>query len=50
MSNIFKNKKNSFNDKSLNTNYAIEKNSKIQSNLKNDEYRNMIYYPFSSKE
>ena len=50
MSNIFKNKKNSFNDKPLNTIYTIEKNSKIQSNFEKDQYRNMIYYPFSSKE
>jgi hypothetical protein len=50
MLNIFKNKKNNFNDKSLNTNYIIEKNDKIQSNSERDEYNNIIFYTSSSKE
>jgi len=50
MLNIFKNKKNSFNDKSLNTNYIIEKNNKIQSSSERDEYNNIIFYTSSSKE
>lgn len=49
MLNIFKNKQNSFNDKSLNTNYTTEKNIKTQSNSERDEYNNIIFYP-SSKE
>jgi hypothetical protein len=49
MLNIFKIKQNSFNDKSLNTNYIIEKNPKIQSNSERDEYNNIIFYT-SSKE
>ena len=48
MLNIFKNKQNSFNHK-LSTN-IIEKNTQIQNNSKKDEYKNTIYYPFSSKE
>ena len=47
---IFKNKQNSFNDKSLTTNYITEKNIKIQSNSERDEYKNLIFYPSSSKE
>ena len=50
MLNIFKNKQNSFNSKPFNTNYIIEKNTKIQSNSEKDEYKNIIYYPSSSKE
>ena len=50
MLNIFKNKQNSFNDKSLNTNYIIEKNPKIQSNSERDEYNNLKFYTSSSKE
>ena len=50
MLNIFKNKQNSFNDKSLNTNYILEKNHKIQSNSERDEYNNIIFYTSSSKE
>ncbi|RMZ69691.1 hypothetical protein GMOD_00010380 [Pyrenophora seminiperda CCB06] len=50
MLNIFKNKQNSFNDKSLNTNYIIEKNNKIQTNSERDEYNNIIFYTSSSKE
>jgi hypothetical protein len=48
MLNIFKNKQNSFNDKSLNTNYITEKNNKIQSNYERDEYNNIIFYTSSS--
>jgi len=50
MLNIFKNKQNSFNDKSLTTNYITEKNIKIQSNSERDEYNNIIFYPSSNKE
>jgi len=50
MLNIFKNKQKSFNDKPFNTNYIIEKNTRIQSNSEKDEYKNIIYYPSSSKE
>ena len=50
MLNIFKNKQNSFNDKSFSANYIIEKNTKILSNSQRDEYKNTIYYPSSSKE
>nr|YP_010371636.1 ribosomal protein S3 [Exserohilum rostratum]UOU81290.1 ribosomal protein S3 [Exserohilum rostratum] len=50
MLNIFKNKQNNFNDKSLNTNYIIEKNNKIQSNSERDEYNNIIFHSSSSKE
>lgn len=49
MLNIFKNKKNSFNDKSPNTSYITEKAIKIQSKSERDEYNNIIFYP-SSKE
>ena len=56
MLNIFKNKQNSFNDKSFNTNYILEKNTEIQCNseilcnYKRDEYINRIFYPSPSKE
>ena len=50
MLNKFKNKQYNFNDKSLNTNYIIEKNNKIQSNSESDEYNNNIYHHSSSKE
>jgi len=50
MLDIWKNKQNSFNDKPFKTNYTIEKNSRIKSNSEKDEYKNLIYYPFSSKE
>ena len=50
MLNIFKNKQNNFNDKSLNTNYIIEKSNKIQSNSERDEYNNIIFHHSSSKE
>jgi hypothetical protein len=61
---IFKNKQNSFNDKSLNTNYItgnsfndkplntnfITEINKIQSNSERDQYNNIIFYTSSSKE
>nr|ATC70075.1 hypothetical protein [Curvularia trifolii] len=50
MLDMFKNKKNNFNDKSLNTNYIIEKSNKIQSNSERDEYNNIIFHHSSSKE
>jgi hypothetical protein len=50
MLNIFKNKQNSFNDKTFNANYIIEKNINTQNGSKRDEYKNIIYYPSSSKE
>ena len=48
---IFKNKQNSFNDKSFNTNYILDKyteiqcNSEILCNYERDEYINRIFYP-----
>lgn len=50
MLNIFKKKQNSFNDKSFSANYIIEKNTNIKSGSERDEYKNIIYYPSSSKE
>jgi len=50
MLSIFKTKKNSFNDKSLNINYITEKNIKTKNNSERDEYNNIIFYPHSSKE
>ena len=50
MLNIFKNKQNSFNDKSFSANHVIEKNTKMRSGSERDEYKNIIYYPSSSKE
>ena len=50
MLNLFKNKKNSYSDKSSITSYVVEKNSTIKSNSEKDEYKNTIYYPFASKE
>jgi hypothetical protein len=61
---MFKNKQNSFNDRSLNTNYitgnsfndkasstnCITEINKIQSNSERDEYNNIIFYTSSSKE
>lgn len=47
---IWKNKQNRFDDKPFNKNYIIEKNSRIKSNSEKDEYKNLIYYPSSSKE
>jgi len=50
MLNILK-KKNHFDDKSLNINFINkEKNNKIKNKFKKDEYKNIIYYPSSSKE
>ena len=50
MLHILKNKQNRFNVKPINNNYIIEKNSRIKSNSEKDEYKNLIYYPSSSKE
>lgn len=50
MLNRLKKKQNSFNDKSLTINYITEKNIKAQSNSERDEYNNIIFYPYSSKE
>jgi hypothetical protein len=46
---IVKNKQNNFNDKSLNTNNITKKSIKTR-NSKRDEYNNIIFYPYSSKE
>ena len=46
----FKNKINRFNDKPFYTNYILEKTTKIQSNSEKDQYKNLMDYPFSSKE
>jgi hypothetical protein len=52
--NIFKNKKNIFNIpstiNSLKEKDSKEKNSKIQNTFDNNEYKNIIFYPSSSKE
>jgi hypothetical protein len=51
MLNILKKKIYNFNDKSLNINYINkENNNKIKNKFKKDEYKNIIYYPSSSKE
>lgn len=55
MLNIFKTKKNTFNDLSLKPNYKDdsinnEKNLEIQTKIQKEEYNNIIYYPSSSKE
>ncbi len=47
MLNIFKKKQKNFNYKSLNT---INNEKNIQSNFEQDEHKNIIYYPSSSKE
>ena len=47
---IFKNKQNSFNDKSLINNNIAEKNLNIQTKSEKDEYNKIIFYPSSSKE
>ena len=49
MSNLFNNKQNSFNDKSSITS-LIEKDTKVQSNSEINEHKNIIDYPFASKE
>ena len=51
MLDMFKDKQNSFNELS-DTQYYIteEKNIKIQSNSEIDEYKNIIFYPSSTKE
>ena len=51
MLNILKKKQKSFSDKSLNIHFMNkEKNCKIQNKSDKDEYKNIIYYPSSSKE
>jgi len=51
MLNIFKTKKKFFNDKSLSTHYKNkEQNVKIQNKLNKNEYKNIIFYPSSTKE
>ena len=50
MLNILKKKQIIFNDKSLKINSIKERNSKIQPKLENNEYKNIIYYPSSTKE
>ena len=51
MLNIFKEKQNNTNDKSLSIDYLNkEKKDKINNKFKQDEYNNIIYYPSSSKE
>ncbi len=49
MLNIFKEKQKNFKDFSLNTKYA-EKANKKENKLERDEYKNIIFYPSSSKE
>ena len=49
MLNILKNKQNTYNDNSLNSLTNKEKN-KLQDKLDKNEYKNIIYYPSSSKE
>lgn len=50
MLNIFKKRKNSFDHKSLNTEYITEKNMQKLSKTQRIEYNNIIYHPGSSKE
>ena len=59
MLNILKKKLNTFNDKSLNTNYKVEKlnveiqeklNVEIQDKVNYYEHNNIIYYSSSIKE
>jgi hypothetical protein len=51
MLNIFKTKQKNFNDKSLSTHYKNkEQNVKIQNKLNKNEYKNIIFYPSSTKE
>ena len=50
MLNIVKNKKYSFNESLLTTNYITEKNFIIQNDSEIDENINIIFYPSSSKE
>jgi len=50
MTTIWKNKQKRLDDKPFNKNHIIEKDSRIKSNSEKDEYKNLIYYPSSSKE
>lgn len=54
MLNIFKNKRNLFNDLSLKINYNLystnKENLNIQNKSEKEEYNNIIYYPSSTKE
>ena len=50
MLNIFKNKQNSLNDKSLDSKYTRENNTKVQSKFEKEQYNNIIFHPSSSKE
>jgi len=51
MLNIFKEKQNNINDRSLSINHINkEKNDQINNKFKKDKYNNIIYYPSSSKE
>jgi hypothetical protein len=51
MLNIFRKKLADYNYSILNTNYTDkEKKSKIKNKIQKDEYKNIIYYPYSSKE
>ena len=48
--NSYKNKQNNFNRLSSTTNYITEKDMQIQNISERDEYKNIIFYPSSSKE
>jgi hypothetical protein len=55
MLNIFKKKQKNYNDKSLNNNnntnsINIHKNFKILNKVDKNEYKNLIFYPSSTKE
>ncbi len=50
MLDIFKNKQNSVNDKSLTTNYITKRNIQIEDESEADKHKNLIFYPSSSKE
>lgn len=50
MLDIFKNKQNSVNDKSLTINYFTKRSVQIKNESESDQYKNIIFHPSSSKE
>ena len=50
MLDIFQNKQNSLNNKSLTTDYITKKTIQIENESSTEEYKNIIFYPSSSKE
>lgn len=47
---IFKNKKNRVNDKLLTTNNKTDKNNALYNKDKDSIYKNIIFYPYYTKE